>query len=66
MADGPTERLRTTAISALSAIGTDAAIRGLKGRMISFEPRPVRQMTVYVTAQYDADRAVAETPTFEQ
>lgn len=63
VADGPTEHLRTTAISALSAIGTDAAIRGLKAQVISFEPGPVRQMTVYVIAQYDADWTVAEAPT---
>lgn len=59
-ADGRTESLRITAISALSAIGTDAAMRGLKAQVISFRPGPIRQLTVHVIAQYDAGWAVAE------
>jgi hypothetical protein len=58
-ADGRTESLRVTAITALSAIGTDAALRGLKAQVISFEAGPVRRLTVHVIAQHDAGWAVA-------
>lgn len=59
-ADGQTESLRLTAISALSAIGTDAVLRTLKAQVISFEAGPVRRMTVHVIAQHDAGWTVAE------
>lgn len=59
-ADGRTELLRITAITALSAIGTDAAVRTLKAQVVSFDPGPVRQTTVHVIAQHDAGWAVAE------
>lgn len=59
-ADGRTESLRLTAISALSTIGTDAVLRTLKAQVVSFEAGPVRRMTVHVIAQHDAGWAVAE------
>jgi hypothetical protein len=59
-ADGQTELVRLTAISALSAIGTDAVLRTLKAQVVSFEAGPVRRMTVHVIAQHDARWAVAE------
>lgn len=59
-ADGQTESLRLMAISALSAIGTDAVLRTLKAQVISFEAGPVRRMTVHVIAQHDAGWTVAE------
>jgi hypothetical protein len=59
-ADGRTESLRLTAISALSVIGTDAVLRTLKAQVISFEAGPVRRMTVHVIAQHDAGWTVAE------
>ncbi|MFB6280084.1 MAG: hypothetical protein ABEK75_11320 [Salinibacter sp.] len=59
-ADGQTELVRLTAISALSAIGTDAVLRTLKAQVISFEAGPVRRVTVHVIAQHDASWAVAE------
>ncbi len=59
-ADGRTEHLRILAISALAAIGTDAAVRTLKAQVVSFGPGPVRQTTVHVIAQHDAGWAVAE------
>lgn len=60
-ADGQTRPLRITAVTALSAIGTDAVVRGLKAQVISFKPGPVRQATVPVIAQHDARWAIAET-----
>lgn len=59
-ADGETESVRLTAISALSAIGTDAVLRTLKAQVVSFEAGPVRRMTVHVIAQHDAGWTVAE------
>jgi hypothetical protein len=59
-ADGRTEPLRILAISALAAIGSDAAVRTLKAQVVSFDPGPVRQVTVHVIAQHDASWAVAE------
>ena len=50
-ADDGTESVRLAAISALSAIGTDAVLRTLKAQVISFEAGPVRRMTVHVIAQ---------------
>lgn len=59
-ADGRTESVRLTALSALSAIGTDAVLRTLKAQVVSFEAGPVRRMTVHVIAQHDANWAVAD------
>lgn len=59
-ADGGTESVRLTAISALSTIGTEAVLRTLKAQVVSFEAGPVRRMTIHVIAQHDAGWAVAE------
>lgn len=59
-ADGQTEALRVTAISALSAIGSDTAVRTLKAQVISFDPGPIRRLTIHVIAQHDADWTIAE------
>jgi HEAT repeat protein len=48
--------VRLAAISALSAIGTDAVLRTLKAQVISFEAGPVRRMTVHVIAQQQHER----------
>jgi hypothetical protein len=65
-ADGRTELLRILAISALAAIGSDAAVRTLKAQVVSFDPGPVRQVTVHVIAQHDASWAVAEASALRQ
>jgi hypothetical protein len=59
VAEGRSEAVRIMALSALSSIGTDRAMQGLRTRVDALTSDRVRRMTRYALAAYDVDRRVA-------
>jgi hypothetical protein len=59
VAEGRSEAVRIMALSALSSIGTDRAMQGLRTRVDALTSDRVRRMTRYALAAYDVDRRAA-------
>lgn len=59
VATGKTEAIRIMAISALSAIGTESAMEGLKTQVDDLTPRRVQRLTQFALVQYEAERPTA-------
>lgn len=60
VAGGETDEIRLVAISALSSIGTDAALNGLRAQVDRFDSPRLAQATQSVLTQHDGARL--ETP----
>jgi len=56
VATGKTDAIRIMAISALSAIGTDAAMQGLRSQVDRLRPERVQRLTKFALVQHEAKR----------
>jgi hypothetical protein len=59
VATGKTEAIRIMAVSALSSIGTESAMQGLKAQVDRLEPERVQLLTRFALADHKLDQATA-------